>query len=253
MNTTRRLLAACALAFAATALPHAQALDWGWTSGEQIQGNGKIERQARDLAPFTGIALSLPGKVEVRSGGREGVTVETDANLLPLIETVVENGTLKIRTRNHENLKTRNLRFVVQARELQHLSVGGSGDIEAEAMRGERMQISVGGAGDVKVRKLDGGTLAIDVGGSGDVKVDDGSIRSLSASIAGSGDVDMRRLRSDDARVNIAGSGDAKVWVRNDLNVSIAGSGDVEYYGDARVRKSVAGSGSVQRAGGAPH
>ena len=35
--------------------------------------------------------------VELRIGNSEGITIETDDNLLPLIETVIENGTLKIR------------------------------------------------------------------------------------------------------------------------------------------------------------
>lgn len=252
MNTTRRfLLAAFAIAFAAAA-PQTQALDWGWTRGEQVQGNGNVQRQARELGAFSGVALSLPGKVEIRSGGREGITIEADANLLPLIETVVENGTLKIRGKDHMTPKTRNLKFVVQAREVERLSVAGSGDIDADAVRGERIQLDIGGSGDIKVGKAEGGRIGADVSGSGDLKVEDGSVRSLSVSIAGSGDVDLGHVRSDDAKVNIAGSGDAKVWARNDLNVSVAGSGDVEYYGDPRVRKSVAGSGGVQRAGSAP-
>lgn len=253
MNTTRRfLLAAFAIAFTAAAAAPVQALDWGWTRGEQVQGNGNVQRQARELGAFSGVALSLPGKVEVRSGGREGITIETDANLLPLIETVVENGTLKIRGKDHMTPKTRNLKFVVQAREVERLSVAGSGDIDADAVRGQHIRLDIGGSGDIKVRKAEGGEIGANVSGSGDLQVDEGNVRSLSLSIAGSGDADLARVRSDDAKVNIAGSGDAKIWARNDLNVSVAGSGDVEYYGDPRVRKSVAGSGSVQHAGGAP-
>jgi hypothetical protein len=256
MNTTRRFpIAACALALGVVfaAAPQAQAADWGWTKGgEQVQGNGNVQRQAREVGHFTGIALSLPGKVEVRSGAREGVTVETDANLLPLIETVVENGTLKIRRKDKVNLRTRNLTFVVQAREVERLSVAGSGDIDADAVRGERIQLEIGGSGDIRVRKAEGASIGVNVSGSGDLQVDGGSARSLSVSLAGSGDVDLAHVRSDDAKVNIAGSGDAKVWARNDLSVSVAGSGDVDYYGDPRVRKSVAGSGGVQHAGSAP-
>ncbi len=257
MNTTRpncRLLAAaCVLALgAAFALPATQARDWDWSKGEQVQGNGNVQRQARELGAFSGVALSLPGKVENRSGGREGITVETDANRLPLIETVVEDGTLKIRAKGHMMPKTRNLKFIVQAREIERLSVSGSGDIDADAVRGDRMQIAIGGSGDVNVRKAEGADLRANVSGSGDLRVDEGSVRSLSLSIAGSGDVDLGRVRSDDVKVNIAGSGDAKVWARNELNVSVAGSGDVEYYGNPRVRKSVAGSGGVHRAGGDP-
>lgn len=247
----RFLIAACTLAFAAAA-PQALSFDWTWTKGEQVKGNGKVQRQARETGPFTGISLSLPGNVEVRSGARDGVTVETDANLLPLIETVVENGTLQIRARKHANLQTRTLKFVVQARQLERLSLGGSGDIDADTMRGERIRIDIGGSGDVKVGKVEGGTLDVDIGGSGDLDVGGGNVRSLSVSLAGAGDVDLARVRSEDAKVSIAGSGDAKVWARNALSTAIAGSGDVDYYGDPRVSKSVVGSGEVRRQGAAP-
>jgi len=254
MNTTRRFLAAaCVLALgAAFAIPATQARDWGWTMGEQVQGNGNVQRQVREVGAFSGVALSLPGKVEIRSGGREGVTVEADGNLLPLIETVVEDGTLKIRGKDRTTPKSRNLKFIVQARAVERLSVAGSGDIDADAVRGERIQLAVGGSGDIRVRKAEGSQLGANVSGSGDLRVDDGSVRSLSLSIAGSGDADLAHVRSDGAKVNIAGSGAAKVWAHSDLNVSIAGSGDVEYYGDPRVRNSVVGSGAVRRAGAAP-
>jgi len=245
------LIAACALAFLAVA-PQAQARDWGWTRGEQVKGDGKIQRQARETGHFTGLSFSLPGKVEVRSGGKEGVTVETDANLLPLIETVVENGTLKIRAKNHANLQTRTLRFVVQARDLERLSLAGSGDVDADVLRGQRIRVDIGGSGNVRVGKVEGAGMDVDIGGSGDLEVDGGNARSLSISIAGAGDVDMGRVRSEDARVNIAGSGDAKVWARNQLDVAVAGSGDVDYYGDPRVRKSVAGSGDLRRVAAQP-
>jgi len=251
MNTSRRLFAACALACAAAA-PLVHAADWGWSRGEQVRGNGNIQRQARELGRFSGVSLSMAGKVEVRSGAREGVTIETDANLLPLIETVVENGTLKIRAKDHMLPQTRTLKFVVTTRELERLSVSGSGDIDADVLRGKRMQIEIGGSGDIKVDKAEGDTLNVDVGGSGDLEVEGGGVRSLSAAIAGSGDIDLAHLRSDEAKVSIAGSGDTKVWVRNALHASIAGSGDVEYYGDPSVRKSVAGSGGVRRVGAAP-
>jgi hypothetical protein len=252
MNPTRRrLLAASALALAAAA-PLVHAAGWGWPRGEQVRGNGNIQRQARELASFSGVALSMPGKVEVRSGAREGVTIETDANLLPLIETVVDNGTLTIRGKDHMLPQTRTLKFVVTTRSLERLSVSGSGDIDADALRGKRLQIAIGGSGDIKVDKVEGDSLAVDVSGSGDLEVDDGSVRSLAAAIAGSGDIDLAHVRSDEAKIKIAGSGDTKVWVRNALSASIAGAGDIEYYGDPSVRKSVAGSGGVRRVGAAP-
>jgi hypothetical protein len=253
-NLSRRiLLAACALAFAATAMTvPALAADWNWGRSEQVQGNGNIKRQAREVGHFNGLAFSLPGQVEIRSGNTEGLTIETDDNLLPLIETVVEDGTLKIRNKNKVNIQTRNLKIVVQARELDRLALAGSGSIDADRVTGSRVKFDVGGSGSIKVRKAEGQSINVNLGGSGDLKVDEGSARSLSASIGGSGTVDMARVRLETASVTVAGSGDATLWVRDSLSMTVAGSGDVNYYGDPQVSKSVVGSGNARRLGPAP-
>jgi hypothetical protein len=253
-TTRRRLLAAaCALAFTAAAAPHAQAWDWSFGRSEQVQGNGKLTRQTREVSGFKGVALSLPGNVEVRTGGSEGLSIETDENLLPLIETVVEDGTLKIRPKKNTNIRTRNLKVVVQARALERLSLGGSGNIDADALRGGQVSLAVGGSGTIKVGRIEGDSINVNVGGSGDVKALEGSARNLSVSIGGSGDVDLGHVRSDTAKVSLAGSGDATLWVRNQLSISTAGSGNVDYYGDPQVSKSSVGSGTARRLGAAPN
>jgi hypothetical protein len=250
----RRLLAACTLAAAAAAMsaPPAFAFDWSFGKGEQVQGNGKIRREARQVAGFKGVALSLPGQVEVRTGNSEGLSIETDDNLLPLIETVVEDGTLKIRNKKKFNINTRNLKIVVQTRGVDRLAMGGSGSIAADRVQGSRLQFDIGGSGSIKVGKAEGESVNVNLGGSGDLKVLDGSARSLSATIGGSGTIDMAHVRLDKASVTLAGSGDATLWVRNTLDMTVAGSGDVNYYGDPQVNKTSVGSGSAHRLGAAP-
>jgi hypothetical protein len=249
----RSLLAACTLAFAATAMTvPALAGDWSWGRSEQVQGNGNIKRQSREVRNFNGLAFSLPGQVEIRTGNSEGLTIETDDNLLPLIETVVEDGTLKIRNKNKVNIQTRHLKIVVQARELDRLALAGSGSIDADRVSGSRVAFDVGGSGSIRVRKAEGQSINVNLGGSGDLKVDEGSARSLSASIGGSGKIDMAQVRLETASVTVAGSGDATLWVRDSLSMTVAGSGDVNYYGDPQVSKSVVGSGGAKRLGAAP-
>ena len=249
----RRLLGGCALAFAAAALaPAPAAADWSFGSSEQVKGSGTIKRQARQVAHFDGLAMSLPGRVEVRSGASEGLTIEADDNLLPLIETVVEDGTLKIRSKDKVNIQPRNLTIVVQARALDRLALAGSGSIAADRVQGARIRLDVGGSGTIAVGKAEGEAISVNLGGNGDLKVEEGSARSLSASIGGSGKIEMARVRVDQASVTVAGSGDATVWVRDSLSMTVAGSGDVNYYGDPQVSKSVVGSGTARRLGAAP-
>ncbi|MES2757065.1 MAG: head GIN domain-containing protein [Pseudomonadota bacterium] len=251
---TRRLggmmLALSALAIVVPAAPALAAGGWG---SEKVQGSGRLKTETRAIGRFNGVALALPGSVELRIGNSESVTIETDDNLLPLIETVVENGTLKIRaSKRNLDLDSRRMKIVVQAKGVDHLALGGSGSIDADPLRGSKVMIDIGGSGNINVKGIDSETLSVTLGGSGDLKVGGGAARKLSVSVAGSGDVDMGRLQSVDASVNIAGSGDVKIAVRDQLSVTIAGSGDVHYYGDPKVSKTVVGSGSANKMGGAP-
>jgi hypothetical protein len=245
----RALLALSAFAIVAPAAP---ALAAGW-SAEHVKGSGRVKTEARTIGHFNGVALSLPGSVELRIGNTESVTIETDDNLLPLIETVVENGTLKIRTsKRNLDLETRRMKIVVQAKGVDNLALGGSGSIDAGPLRGSKVMIDIGGSGNISVKGIDSDALSVSLGGSGDLKVGGGAARKLSLSIGGSGDVDMGKLQTLDASVNIAGSGNAKIAVRDQLNVTIAGSGDVNYYGDPKVSKTVVGSGTANKIGGSP-
>lgn len=246
----RALMLAAALA--CTVAPPA-AMAWPFGS-EQVEGNGNVTRQARQVGRFTGISLQLPGRLEVRSNGPEGVTVETDDNLQALVETTVENGMLRIRpARRGADLRPRNLKIVVNARGIDHLALGSSGTIDADALRAPGLNITLGGSGKIHVRSVEGDKLAVAVGGSGDLRVGGGAVRDVSVSIGGSGDVDLGRVAADQARISVAGSGDVTVWAKQDLRISVAGSGDVNYYGDPQLRRSVAGSGEARRLGGAPN
>lgn len=244
--TTRRslLVAACALAFAAP---------FGLAHADTVTGSGKVQKQARQVGHFTGVALALPGTVELHIGNTESVTVETDDNLLPLVETVVEDGTLRLRTaRKDTNLRTRNLKIVVTARAIDRLALGGSGSIEADPLRGARLEFAIGGSGTLNVKAVEADNVAVKLGGSGDLRVGGGTARNLSVSIAGSGNVEMGKVKTSSASVRVAGSGDATIWVQDSLDATVAGSGDVNYYGDPRVSQSVLGSGGAHRVGPAP-
>ncbi|HEY4997930.1 MAG TPA: head GIN domain-containing protein [Usitatibacter sp.] len=209
-------------------------------------------RETRPVAGFTGIALAAPINVELVQGDTESLVLEGDEAALAELETVVEQGVLKIRTRLHFTLRSfSKVRARVGAKSIDALRISGSGDIAATKLHATDLKVAIGGSGDVRIGTLSASRLDISVAGSGDVVVG-GKADTVSTSIAGSGDVKAGKLEARDARVSIAGSGDAAVWAKESLKVSILGSGDVRYYGDPSLTRSILGPGSVLRAGAAP-
>ena len=250
VSARRLILSALGLSLigaGATAL--AGPLDW-IKGGEGVAGNGSIKQQRRTPGHFTGVALLLPGSVELRLAATDDILIETDDNLLPLIETVVENGVLQIRpTKRNTNLRTRTMKFVIQARELNRLTVGGAGLIAADLIKGPQLQCNIEGSGTIELRRVETGALTVNIAGSGDFSAAAGTTGTLAVSIGGSGDVELTHLTAQDAKVSIAGSGDVRLAVRGKLDASIAGSGDITYFGDPKVSRSVAGSGEITRGG----
>lgn len=247
--------AALAIAIVACAAPLTQAVasPLDWIAGERIQGSGTIKKQSRELAHFTGVSLSLPANLELRIGTTEGVVIETDDNLQQYIETVIENGTLKIRpTKRNLNLSSRTMKIIVTAKDVERLALGGSGSIESDPLKAGKLSIDLGGSGSINVKGMEADTVAVSVGGSGNFKAGGGNAGTVSISIGGSGDVDLGQLKAREASVSVGGSGQATVWASTALSVSIAGSGDVNYYGDPKVSRSVVGSGGTRRLGAAP-
>jgi hypothetical protein len=220
---------------------------------ETVKGNGVVRTQVRTASGFTGVALGINARVELRQGDAEGVTVDADENLLPLIQTVVKDGTLEIRpARRNLSLQSSAIRLVVQARRIDSLALGGSGSITADALRAGKLALEIGGSGLIDLRHVQAEQVKVEIGGSGNMKLA-GSARRLDVSIGGSGDIAAPDFIADKVAVAVGGSGDAQVAARTSLDVTIAGSGSVDYSGDPQVSQTIVGVGRVKRVGPLPH
>ena len=203
-------------------------------SAETVTGSGTPATETRNAAGTRAVSLSVPGRLEIVAGDTEKLTLTGDDNVLPLVETLVERGELRIRFRERGpfNLRTRTpLRMTLTAKAIEGISISGSGEVVANTVDARKLALSIAGSGDI--------TLG-------------GKAQALEVQIAGSGNVRAGKLEARSAHVSIAGSGDATLWARESLEASIAGSGDVRYYGDPSVQRSVMGSGSIRRVGATP-
>jgi len=214
---------------------------------QHVTGSGKLQSQARAASGFRGVSVAGAMTVVLRQGGREGVEVHADDNLLPWIETVVEGGTLRIQTRKGARYSTRNPVVVtVDLIHLDELSLGGSGDVVGPGLQASSLGVSVGGSGSVQLLDLQAQSLRVSIGGSGELEAS-GEVQRLDASVGGSGSVEAAALQADEVSVSIGGSGDVTVHARRKLSASVAGSGDIVYRGDPVVEQSIVGSGSVRK------
>ena len=189
-----------------------------------VEGSGNVITESREVSGFNEIVLGGTGRVVVDVTGTESLTIEAEDNIMPLLETRVRNGRLRLDTSGSIS-PTAEIVYTITADSLDGLVISGSGVVEAEA--------------------IDSTDFRVDISGSGDVVVEGTLSGLLSVSISGSGEFDGESLTAPEGQVDVSGSGNAVVNVTDDLEVSVSGSGDVEYLGQPSVDPDVSGSGTV--------
>jgi hypothetical protein len=216
--------------------------------GKRVRGNGNVTTENRSIDNFTGISSHGAFDVLLVQDSTYKVSIEAEDNLLPYIETYVEDGTLKIRTKDGYNLhNTRALKVHVSAPTFTTIKSVGSGDIIAENKINNTaaMELETTGSGNIKAN-LNAPEIKAEVTGSGSINLQ-GETRTFNGEILGSGDIRAYDLKSENVGVDIRGSGNVEVFASVKLSVDISGSGDVKYKGAGQVASSIHGSGSVRK------
>ncbi len=207
------------------------------------------ETETRNVSGFTGISSGGSFDVKVTLGSKESVRLEGPSDKLDDIETVVEQGVLKIRTKkgvrwNWPSRET--ITIYVTAKSLNSLSVSGSGEMDVEGtVSGEKLNASVSGSGSLDAR-VSVKAFTGSISGSGEISIS-GSATNSTISISGSGEFNGYDLKTSTTSVRTSGSGDAQVYADKTLNAVVSGSGDISYRGGASVSKTKSGSGSISK------
>ena len=142
---------------------------------ETIKGNGQIKKETREVSNYTSLSSMGSMDVQIAYGNSNSVIVEADENLLPYIETSVENGKLTIRSKKNVNLKSTSKIIVrVSMTKINSLQLSGSGNINGSGAFSNDGKTDIG------------------VSGSGNLKLDFDSFKDLDLSVSGSGNIDLK-------------------------------------------------------------
>lgn len=216
---------------------------------ETIKGNGQIKTDTREVGNYTSLGSQGSMDVQIAYGNSNSVTVEADENLLPYIETIVENGKLTIRSKKSVNLKPTSKMLVrVSMTTINSLQLSGSGNIKGSgAFTSEgKTDIGVSGSGNLALDFDSFKDLDLSVSGSGNIDLKSSSTNSIDAKVSGSGNIDCSGISSKDVDAKLSGSGNIKVYANNSLDAKISGSGNIYYKGSVQnITSKVVGSGKV--------
>lgn len=207
----------------------ATAADSGWQSVQRngqpmVTGSGRVVTQQRAVGNFSRIELRGSTDIEVRLGAAPSLAVRADDNIVQMITTRVEGGTLVVDTRG--SYRTRNSpRAFVTVPNIDYLGSRGSGNADIAGVANRRIELQLQGSGNIKA-----------LGRTEEVKV----------ALRGSGNIDARQLTAGIADVQLTGSGNVYVVTNGVLNGRAVGSGNIYVEGQPGVRNvKESGSGNV--------
>jgi len=208
--------------------------------GVCINGSGVKITEERDVATFSSVVLSGAANVYITQDGTNSVKVETDDNIMPVVETNVIGSRLNIKT----DCYTGDVDVYLTMDMIRELSITGSGQIIGGDIETDDLEIGISGSGTIQAN-LDAKNIDSAITGSGKINLA-GTADAIEHKVTGSGDLNAFELSVKAASISVMGSGKSQVNAEDSLDVSIMGSGNVVYKGSPKVNYDGSGSGSVK-------
>jgi hypothetical protein len=193
---------------------------------EDIIGSGNVVTENRQVSGFYGIAVSGIGEVIVERTGNESLTITSDDNILPRLESVVRNGILFLGPENNVSLSP--------SRGIVYRLTASTFD-----------EINVSGVVTVTVSGIDTQSLETNMSGTCTVKPE-GTADNQDISTSGTCNFDGESLDSRIVNISVSGTSHIVVRVSELLQGQASGSSVVEYIGNPTVDVTLSGTAVVR-------
>lgn len=212
----------------------------------KVKGNGNLITEKRTTSSYNGVNSSGSFHVILVEGEEGKLLIKAEENILPHIETEVENNTLKIGFKKGLNIRTtKKVVITVPVTSIENVTLSGSGKIESKnVLKAESMITKLSGSGRIDLI-LNTEETNTTITGSGSINLE-GTTINFNTKLTGSGDVKAYNLKSEEVMIKITGSGSVKTNVSNRIAAKITGSGNVYYEGNPKyVNSKTSGSGNI--------
>src|SRR5258706_1798111 len=190
-----------------------------------VKGSGVRKTEQRDLPAFNSIGRSGAFEGEVTCQKSPSFEIEADDNILPLVQTEVRDGVLRVTTTKGYS-SSGGIKVRINVPDLASVKSTGAGKFNILGLKNDNFEIRSTGAATV---------------------VASGQSKSVKISSTGAGKIDAHDLRANDADVSVTGAAGVDVYAINELDVTVSGAGRVTYSGNPKINKKVSGAGQVTK------
>ena len=210
------------------------------------KGSGNIVSEKRNTENFIAINADGPVQVEIKKGITLSVTVETDDNIMPYVETKVSGKTLKIRLRDINRLRNSTVRVYITAPELKELNTSASAEIESKDIitTADNMEMQASSGSKIDVA-LDAPSVTAETSSGGDI-IARGRTKNFTASASSGSSVKAGELLAENATGDASSGASVSIYGSVSIKAGASSGGHVKYTGGAAdVKKNESSGGSV--------
>ena len=199
----------------------------------------------RTVPSFNSVHVSAGMRATIEIGPQKPVHIEADEETLALIETVVEDGTLKIGFKRHTSWTgDHSVRISIQTPQLHSVSGSGGSIIKAALTRSDTSGIQASGGSEISVREVDAASVSVQASGGSIVRMS-GSSDALELQLSGGSQLHGRDFSTRDADVQGSGGSQAELKATGKIRGGLSGGSQLHATGGASTRVATSGGSEV--------
>ncbi|TXG39124.1 head GIN domain-containing protein [Seonamhaeicola maritimus] len=219
--------------------------DMNFSTG--VKGNGNVVTAERDITESFSIIKATEGlDVYLTQSNEAEIAVEADENLHDLILTEIENGVLKIHTKQSIGRASAK-KIHVSFKDISSIvSTSGSDVYSTNTISADELTLKSTSGSDMKL-SINATILNCTSTSGSDLRLS-GKTQKLIAQATSGSDIKAGDLEAESSQVKATSGADITVNISKELTASATSGGDIKYYGNPeKVNKNNSSAGSVRK------
>lgn len=218
--------------------------------GNRIRGNGKITSKTYTLKDFTGVDIGGAKQIFLKQDSAFSVKIETDENLFDYLNVMVDNGLLRVNSKNSSWLDpSGEIKVFITMPTAKKIEVSGASSISTENRfsADEKISVNLSGASE---GTLDVRAPVLDLRASGASTLTiSGETRDVKSDASGASTINSFDLKSENHNAEASGASSIDLFASISLKANASGASDITYKGNPSTLKQNASGGSEVKKG----
>ena len=216
-----------------------------WMASALVSSAALASAEDRTVPAFSSVQISAGMHATVTIGPQKPVHLEASPEALALLETVVEDGALQVRFKQHRDWHGDHaVKVALQTPQLHSLGASGGSVVEATFTKADRSAIQSSGGSEIRVRGVEAPQLSVQASGGSVLEIA-GSAERLELQLSGGSLLHGHDFSTRDAEVQGSGGSQADLKVSGKLKGGLSGGSQLHITGGASSRVATSGGSFV--------